>query len=411
MKTTLPLHVEAPQFDVKDDCLCFGGRKVTELSKSMGGKPFYVYDKDAIEERINYLRKNVPSDISLHYAVKANPMPAVVEFISERVDGLDVASAGELAIAIEAGCNPELISFAGPGKSIDELAAAIDAGSTINVESTTELDRIVMIARETGTTPNIAIRVNPNYEMKSSGMKMSGGAKQFGIDAEVVPEVLKSLAKMPVEFTGFHIFSGSQSLMADAICDSQTNAVNLAIELSRHAPVAPRSINIGGGIGIPYFRGDQPVRLEDISKNLENVQRKLREYFPDTELVLELGRYIIGEAGVYICEILDKKVSRGEIFLITNGGLHHHLAASGNFGQVIRKNYPLLIANRVHSTDVEKASVVGPLCTPLDLLGNKMELAKAESGDLVAVFQSGAYGYTASPHYFLGHPPPSQALL
>ncbi len=258
--------------------------------------------------------------------------------------------------------------------------------------------------------PQVAIRVNPDFELKHSGMKMSGGPKQFGIDAELVPGVLKSLVDIPVDFVGLHIFSGSQNLNADAICESQVKSLALALELAVHAPSAPRFINIGGGFGIPYFPGDKSLELTGIAENLSGLLKQLGSIYPDTDLVLELGRYIVGEAGLYICTVLDRKISRGQVFLVTDGGLHHHLAASGNFGQVLRKNYPVAIANKIGARETEIASVVGPLCTPLDLLADRMTLAKADIGDLVVVFQSGAYGYTASPHKFLGHPPPKEFI-
>jgi diaminopimelate decarboxylase len=219
------------------------------------------------------------------------------------------------------------------------------------------------------------------------------------------------MASLPVDFVGFHIFSGAQNLRPDAICESQQKAFALALELSRHAPGDPEFINIGGGFGIPYFPGDEPLALDSVFANLDELSTRLQQHMPGSELVLELGRFLVGEAGVYVCTVTDKKTSRGQVFLVTDGGLHHHLAASGNFGQVLRKNYPVIVANRVGSTDREVASVVGPLCTPLDLLADRMDLARAEIGDLIAIFQSGAYGYTASPHLFLGHPPPVELLL
>ena len=240
---------------------------------------------------------------------------------------------------------------------------------------------------------------------------MSGGPKPFGIDAEDVPQILEEMAGMPVNFRGFHIFSGSQNLRAEAICESQNKAMDLAIELAKSAPNDPTLLNIGGGFGIPYFPGDQPLDLSSVSQNLKALVKLRDKRLPAVELVLELGRYLVGEAGVYICKVLDKKVSRGQVFLVTDGGLHHHLAASGNFGQVIRKNYPVLIANKVTATSTENVSIVGPLCTPLDLLADRMDMAQAEIGDHVAVFQSGAYGFSASPHRFLGHPPPKEILL
>lgn len=406
---TLGLHTTVDSFEIRDRCLCIGGRPVTEVMSTVAGVPAYLYDSALIERRIRQLKEALPAPISLHYAIKANPMPEVVDLISGLVDGLDLASAGELSVALESQCSPENMSFAGPGKKPFELEAAVAAGVTINVESPLELERIGALGGS--RRPRVALRINPDFELKSSGMKMSGGPKPFGIDAEQIPGVLKRLAELPVEFMGFHIFSGAQNLRPDPICESQQKALALALDLAAHAPCAPRFVNIGGGFGIPYFPGDEPLELTAISENLEQLCEQLSRRFPDCELVIELGRYLVGEAGVYVCTVTDKKVSRGQVFLITDGGLHHHLAASGNFGQVIRKNYPVAVANRIGSTDTEVASVVGPLCTPLDLLADKMELARAEVGDLIVVFQSGAYGYTASPHEFLSHPLPEQILI
>lgn len=404
------LHTAIQDFEVRDGCLCVGGRTVAEIVAEAGSTPLYLYDRRLIADRVKRLRAALPQRISLHYAIKANPMPEVVALLSGLVDGLDVASAGELDIALGTATRPSDISFAGPGKTPVELEKAIAAGITLNIESETELDRIVSIAEQGGSRPRVAVRVNPDFELKSSGMKMAGGPKQFGIDAERVPDVLRRMANLPVEFVGFHIFSGSQNLRPESICEAQNQALDLAFELTAHAPCAPTMINIGGGFGIPYFPGDNPLDLTSIGANLEQLLLQLDERLPGTELVLELGRFLVGAAGVYICEVLDRKISRGEVFLVTNGGLHHHLAASGNFGQVIRKNYPVVVANRLGSTDTEVASVVGPLCTPLDLLANRMELARAGIGDLIAVFQSGAYGFSASPHGFLSHPPPREML-
>jgi len=403
------LHTDVAAFEVRDGCLCVGGRTVTDIMAEAGDVPAYLYDRELIRQRIRELRNALPKGISLHYAIKANPMPEVVAFVATLVDGLDIASAGELEVALGTSCDPEDISFAGPGKKLHELQAAVDAGVTLNVESSTELERLASI--KSANRPRAAIRVNPDFELKSSGMKMSGGPKPFGIDAEVVPDVLIAMRDMPIDFAGFHIFSGAQNLNPESICNSQRQALSLALELSAHAPSPPGFINIGGGFGIPYFPGDEPLELTSIGRNLESLSAQLKARIPDCKLVIELGRYIVGEAGVYASTITDRKVSRGHTFLVVDGGLHQHLSASGNFGQIIRKNYPVAIANRIGADDREVASVVGPLCTPLDLLADKMELARADIGDLVVVFQSGAYGFTASPHRFLGHPPPVELLL
>jgi diaminopimelate decarboxylase len=353
----------------------------------------------------------LPEDIDLHYAVKANPMPAVVNHLAARVEGLDVASVGELRIALATGVDPGSISFAGPGKSEAELAEAVAAGIVINMESELEMGRLATIAARTGQRPHTAIRVNPDFELKSSGMKMAGGAKPFGVDAERVPGMLRELASLPLEFWGFHIFSGSQNLRADVLVEAQQKAAALALDLAVHAPAPVRLLNLGGGFGIPYFPGETALDPAPIGTALRRLLPTLQERLPDAQVALELGRFLVGESGVYVCRVLDRKVSRGQVFLITDGGLHHNLAASGNFGQVLRKNYPVLIANRIGAEEREIASVVGPLCTPLDLLADRMELPRAEVGDLVAVFQSGAYGLSASPLGFLSHPPPAELLV
>jgi diaminopimelate decarboxylase len=288
---------------------------------------------------------------------------------------------------------------------------AVAAGVVINVESAQELEAIARCGNELGIRPEFAVRVNPDFELKSSGMRMGGGPKQFGVDAEQVPALLSRARHLRVRFVGFHIFSGSQNLKAESIVEAQRKSVDLAFRLAEFAPAPVRLLNIGGGFGIPYFPGDKPLDIEPIGANLHDMVTIARGKLPEAQLIIELGRYIIGEAGVYVCRVIDRKISRGEVFLVTDGGLHHHLAASGNFGQVIRKNYPVVIANKVTGHEREIASVVGPLCTPLDLLADRMELAKAEAGDLVAVLQSGAYGVTASPLGFLSHPAPIEILV
>ncbi len=399
------------QFQVADNCLQVGGRPLTELAKELG-TPFYAYDSTVMTAQVAALRAMLPAELHLHYAMKANPMPAVVRHMAGLADGLDVASAGELRVALATGADPRTISFAGPGKSVEDLVLAVDSGVTINMESEAEMARIAALAEASGTHPRVAIRVNPDFELKAAGMKMGSGPKPFGVDAERVPAMLEQLARLPLDFMGFHIFSGSQNLRADAIVDAQTKTFELAFRLSAHAPCPLRWLNIGGGLGIPYFPGEQRLDLQPIADNLEHLMRRAGEQLPGAEIVMELGRYLVAEAGIYVCEVIERKESRGEVFLITNGGLHHHLAASGNFGQVIRKNYPLALGNRMTAAQTETVNVVGPLCTPLDLLGNRVDLpAAAAPGDLLVVFQSGAYGYTASPRDFLSHPDPAQILL
>ncbi len=404
-------HAAHPWFEVRNNCLVVGGQPITDIAAQAGRTPFYVYDRSVMTRKIEALRSTLPAEIHLHYAMKANPHPEVVRHMANLVDGLDVASAGELRVALAAGGNPRDISFAGPAKTVAELEYAVSSGITINVESERELRILGDLARRGGPTPRVAVRVNPDFELKSAGMKMGGGPKQFGIDAESVPDVLRQIGALPFEFRGFHIFWGSQNLSSDAIIEAQQKTVELGLELASHAPAPVTLFNMGGGFGIPYFPGERILDLTPIAENLRALIPKIRSGMPDAEIVIELGRYLVGEAGVYVCQVVDRKISRGHVFLVTDGGLHHHLAASGNFGQVIRKNYPVFVGNRVSAESVDLASVVGPLCTPLDLLADKMPLAHAREGDLIAVLQSGAYGLSASPRAFLSHPEPGEVLV
>ena len=403
-------HAALPYYDALDDELVVAGVRLSEHARNAGRTPFYIYARDVVLKKLAELGAALPEGVALHYAIKANPLPALVTFIAQHVDGLDVASAGELKIALASGTRPENISFAGPGKRDEELRAAVAAGITVNIESEFEMRRLDRIGAELGKRPRAAIRVNPDFELKSSGMKMGGGPKQFGIDAERVPDALRAFRVLGLEFCGFHIYCGSQNLRPDAICDAQRNAVELGLRLAADAPSAVRVLNIGGGFGVPYFPGERALDLQPIGANLAVLVERLEREMPDAELTLELGRYLVSEAGLYVCRVLERKTSRGQVFLICDGGLHQHLAASGNFGQVIRKNYPVAVGNRLRGAPREVASVVGPLCTPLDLLADRMEMARAQVGDLIVVFQSGAYGFSASPLGFLSHPAPLELL-
>lgn len=408
---TGPTHAPMTQFAIIDGELQVGNQALSQLAARVGRTPFYVYDRSLLTQRVNQLRAALPAQIKLHYAMKANPMPALVCHMASLVDGIDVASAGELQVALDAGANPQEVSFAGPGKSDAELRQAVAAGILINVESFREVPVLARAAADLGVPARVAVRVNPDFELKSSGMKMGGGPKQFGVDAEEVPQLLAEIGRAGLAFEGFHLFAGSQNLRPDAIIEAQQKSFALALRLAEHAPSPVKFLNLGGGFGIPYFPGEAHLDLTDIGANLANIVTEAQHKLPQAEIVIELGRYFVGEAGLYVCRVIDKKVSRGHTYLVTDGGLHHHLSASGNFGQVIRKNYPVAIANRMNATELEPASVVGPLCTPLDLLGDKMNLAVAQPGDLVVVYQSGAYGASASPQAFLGHPQVAEVLV
>lgn len=394
-----------------DGVLAVDGIPVTDLVGRAGGTPLFVYSSGLIRSRVAQLRQAMPKSLALHYAVKANPFEPILQVMNELVDGFDIASGGELRMVRKAGVEGARISFAGPGKREQELGAALVAGVTINVESENEAARAMAIGGRGGLRPRLAIRVNPDFDLKGSGMKMGGGAKPFGIDAERVPALARKIAESRADWRGFHIFAGSQALDAEAIAETQEQTLQLAARLAEEAGVSVPHCNLGGGFGIPYFPGDEPLDIELIGKRLAARFASLPASLAETRFCIELGRYLVGEAGVYLARVVDRKESHGETFLVTDGGLHHQLAASGNFGTVVRRNYPAAIATRFDAPAEEEASIVGCLCTPLDRLADNAAFPRAEVGDLVAVFCAGAYGASASPAAFLGQGPAREILV
>ena len=399
------------QFPVDAGELVVGGERLSVLAARVGQTPFYAYDRSLLRARVASLRDTLPPGFKLHYAMKANPMPAMVAFMAGLVDGIDVASAGELKVALDAGAKAREVSFAGPGKRIPELRQAVASRVLVNLESPREVIELQKISMELGLPARVAVRVNPDFELKGSGMKMGGGPKQFGVDVEQMPDLLAAIGRAGLAFEGFHLFAGSQNLRAESICEAQQKSYELAVRLAEHAPMPVRFLNLGGGFGVPYFPGEQRLDIQSIGDNLAQLAQRARGELPQAEFVIELGRYLVAEAGIYVTRVVDRKISRGQVFLVSDGGLNHHLAASGNFGQVVRKNYPVTISTRLGGADTEQVSVVGPLCTPLDLLADRMQLPVAREGDLVVVFQSGAYGASASPQAFLGHAPCPEVLV
>ncbi len=392
--------------------MAVGGIPLDRLAERVGSTPFFAYDRGLITSRIGYLRSILPADVKLSYAVKANPMAAVVQHLAGLVDAFDVASAYEMKTALDTPVHANNISFAGPGKTTAELTQAVAAGVTIEMESANEAARVADIGHKLGIRPRVAFRVNPDFQVKGSGMRMGGGPQQFGIDVEQVPDLLKTLRVADLDLLGFHVFAGSQNLHADILCEALTRNVALLMRLADQSPWPVRYLNLGGGFGIPYSEKDQPLDLVPVGAKLkELIDGEIRPQLPDARVTIELGRYIVGESGVYVTRVVDRKVSRGRTYLVVDGGMHHQLAASGNLGQVIRRNYPVVIGNRMQESEREAVSVVGCLCTPLDLLADNVMLPPAEIGDLVVIFQAGAYGLTASPTAFLGHPMPAEILV
>jgi len=398
-------------YEGRDGKLLIAGADVERHIDAAGDTPLFVYDLARVRAQVASFRAAMPAGVSLHYAMKANPWPPLLTAMIGMVDGIDVASAGELAVALECGASADHVSFAGPGKRDRELRAAILAGATLNLESEGEAARALAIAADVGLTPRLAVRVNPDFDLRGSGMKMGGGAKPFGVDADRAAALVRGIVAAGADYRGLHIFAGSQALDPLAIADAQASALGLAARVTRESGAVPPLVNLGGGFGIPYFPGETPLDVTVVGDALAGALAARDDGLADTRFAIELGRWLVGEAGVYLTRIVDRKVSHGETFLVTDGGLHHQLAASGNFGTVVRRNYPVAVATQFGAAAVETASIVGCLCTPLDRLADRVALPHADVGDVVALFMAGAYGATASPMAFLGHPAPLQRLV
>lgn len=399
-------------FASEEGMLLVGGRGAAALADEAGGTPLFVYDAAMVRARVAALRAAMPAGLGIHYAMKANPFPPLLALMGELVDGLDIASAGELALALGAGVPGGRISFAGPGKTDRELAEAIVAGVTLNLESEGEGERALAIAARLGARPRLAVRVNPDFELKGSGMRMGGGARPFGVDADRAGALARRVIAAGADWRGWHIFAGSQALDARAIAAAQAATIDLAARLSDEAGAAPPLVNLGGGFGVPYFPGDVPLDVAAIGEALIAALDARADMLASSRFAIELGRWLVAEAGVYLTRVVEVKTSHGQRFAVVDGGLHHQLAASGNFGTVVRRNYPLALANRFGAPAApDPVTVVGCLCTPLDRLGDAVALPPVAPGDLVAVFMAGAYGASASPARFLGHDPAPELLV
>lgn len=398
-------------FAGEEGMLLIGGCGAASLVDEAGDTPLFVYDMGIVEAQVRRFRQAMPAAIDLHYAIKANPYAPLLARMKAEVDGFDIASGGELAMALDAGMAPDRISFAGPGKRDDELEAAIFAGVTVNLESEGEGRRALAIADGIGKVPRLAVRVNPDFDLKGSGMRMGGGAKPFGIDADRAAALARAMIAGGAEWRGWHIFAGSQNLDAAAIIETQAATMALAARLSDDVGETPPLVNLGGGFGLAYFPGDRSLDIRPIGVALDTAVEARADILRDSRFALELGRWLVGEAGVYLTRVIDVKTSQSETFVVVDGGLHHQLAASGNFGTVVRRNYPIAVANRFGAPPADPVTVVGCLCTPIDRLGDRVALPQVHEGDLVAIFLAGAYGASASPAAFLGHPNARQLLL
>lgn len=391
--------------------LLIGGRTADDLIAEAGGTPLFAYDNNIVGTKIARFRAAMPDGVELHYAVKANHYADLLRFIARYVDGFDIASLGELKRLEEAEALGSPLSFAGPGKRDEELEAAIQAEVVVNLESESEARRALAIAERLEIKPRLAVRINPPFALKGAGMKMGGLPSQFGVDHDRAPALIREIIAGGADWQGLHIFAGSQALSAEALIEAHSATIALAAEVANGVGIAPPEVNLGGGFGIPYFAGEQELDIERVGTGLAKAFAKAPDILNTTRFAFELGRWLVGECGVYLTRIVDRKESRGQTFLVTDGGLHHMLAASGNFGQLLRRNYPVAVASRFGAPAEEDVSITGCLCTPLDLLADDVALPRAEVGDVIAIFCAGAYGLSASPQSFLSQPEAREMLV
>lgn len=390
--------------------LLVGGCRVKDLASAYD-TPLFVYDAGIAQRKLCELRHALPARFSISYSVKANPNPAFLHLFLSHDCGLEVASAGELYQALNAGCPSEKILFAGPGKKESELEFALTKRiGEIHAESMTEIARIGAISRRLGVRARVAVRINQSSEGQGGAMRMGGKAAPFGIDEEQMDEAVdRIVADSALEFRGVHLFTGTQILDHTILVTQYRQGLEIARRAARRAGLPLTTIDFGGGLGIPYFAHEHELDLAALRPALAELFASAKdEFLRETRFVAEPGRFLVGESGVYVARVTDIKLSRGKKFLITDGGMHHHLAASGNLGQTIKRNYPVAIVNKLNDAATEAVDVVGPLCTPLDVLARGAVLPLAEIGDLIGVFQSGAYARAASPLGFLSHPTPPE---
>jgi diaminopimelate decarboxylase len=407
----LALTLAQKYFRVTGGELVVGDVSVSALAARYG-TPAFVYDRSVLDRKLDSLRRSLPSRFSVYYSVKANPAQAFLTHLVSRGCGLEIASAGEFRSALRAGCDPRRVLFAGPGKTVAELELVLEQGiGEIHIESIVEARRVAAIARRLGSRANVALRVNPAGEGEGGAMRMGGRPTPFGVDEEELEVVLDALlAESALDFRGIHVFAGTQILEANVLVNQYAHGIAIARRASKHIGRPLHTVDFGGGLGIPYFAREKELDLDDLRSGLAALFAELESDadFSNTQFLVEPGRFLAGEAGVYIARVNDIKVSRGKKFLILDGGMNHHLAASGNLGQTIKRNYPVALLNRMNAPNEETVDVVGPLCTPLDTLARGAALPRAEIGDLFGVFQSGAYGLSASPVGFLSHPAPAE---
>lgn len=379
------------------------------------GSPLYVYDASILRRRFEQLSAAVRGFASVFYSIKANPNPEVARIFVKLGAGLEIASGAEFNLARHAGCDPSRILFAGPSKSETEIRLAMEGGiAEIHLESFDEITRVAKIASVLGRRQAVSIRINPGAAAQGGAMRMGGKPTAFGFDEEILDQVVQSVLRHPeLKLSGLHLFAGTQILDAAVLIQQWRYGLDLARRLADRIDRPLAAIDLGGGLGIPYHAGDPELDLSALRHGATQLAAEVQAdpRLASAAIVIEPGRYLSGPAGLYLMRVNTVKVSRGQRFIVTDGGMHHHLAASGNLGQVIKRDYPVLAATRLDSPISGNVSVVGPLCTPLDTLSRQTPMPDVAVDDLIGVLQSGAYGLSSSPVGFLSHPMPAEVMV
>lgn len=376
------------------------------------GTPFYMFDADGVEKRIDAVRSAFAGVAQVYFAVKCNPNLGLLRALSGRADGADISSGGELAQALAAGFHVGRLSFAGPGKTECELAAAIESGvGAISVESRRELLACTRLAQGLGRPARVLLRVNPLLPSRAYGLKMGGRAVQFGTDEEHLHSIEQlALQGRPwIDLLGLHCYVGSQAYDASGVAECTRNALRIADEMVTRTGITLRKVNLGGGFGVTSSEPSRELNVRDLAEVLAPSLRAFRAAHRNCELIFELGRYVAAAAGIYVTAVVDRKLSRGKRFVVCDGGLNHHLGAAGTFGAALRGNFPMRNLSRPDAPAVN-CNVAGPSCNPTDLLGVDISVGDPQEGDLLAVTYSGAYGLTASPLLFLGRDSPVELV-
>ena len=395
---------------IENGILMAGGINVLSLVKKYGS-PLYVYDLEIIREQYQALKNAIPEKVRIFYAIKANPNPNICSFIRSLGARAEIASSGELYIALKSGFLGKDIIYNGPGKTDDDIKYAINNDVyVINVESLDELRRIDLIAQNKNKIVKVCIRINPIRTITQVKMQTGGGSQKFGTDEEDIETIITAALKFDwIDLQGIHIYVGSQILEPDILLGNIENTLKVAFNIAEKFGLPLKCINFGGGLGVPYNESEPEFDVEKFGKGLSALISKVDKKYDNIRFVLEPGRFIVSEAGMFLTKVISVKESRGKKYAIVDGGINHAFLPIR-----MNKKYPTVIANKMAQTENAKKSnfiIGGPLCTSMDVFTNEVELPLVEINDIICIFNSGAYGFSASMLHFLSAPMPAEVIV